>query len=437
LWKKLVSQAIDGQQRQDSRRPIQAASEIILEARARAAMLLGLESDSELVGRLVSLVVNDPAEVVRRTAAASLVQLDEPTFFDELASTAAGGNGTDAMGALARVRIAADAVDRTTSFEARFRALGFWLRVRVIVTAWLLRLKRGLPTLLIVLIPVLFLSSLSAALFKFFPGLLNYALCQATPSGLAASFHGITASFLWGGMITFSIVLHRVVFGNERGTKSFLQPWGALVAAAIAGVVSSYLLLSVISAAFQASTIFNLGWTTAIHAKQSAEFWNDVFWQTRAFWPYLIMGTGLGLGMACTANGLRASRRWTQFLEQQSAITGVADLISIVRSLIRLVLCFAWPIPLFLIAADAAAFYAVRSAPAANLDVMSTWSEMFFGGLTDPIQSRAWKMSAWGQGLGIAFDSATQAVGGFFCMIGMGLGIVAIRYGVKFEPRKN
>jgi hypothetical protein len=113
-------------------------------------------------------------------------------------------------------------------------------------------------------------------------------------------------------------------------------------------------------------------------------------------------------------------------------------------ALVRLAIRFAWPIPAALVIAGALAFSVLRSAPESG-PWPHSWTQGLTAGRRRSADSperlardlREWKVSPWGQALGIAGDGATQAIGGFFAIVGMGLGIVIMRYGVRVEPRRN
>jgi hypothetical protein len=407
--------------------------------RGHAATLVGLASAQELWDKLIPLVVSDTDEGVRRAAAFSLVYLDQAELFAEITlrfRDAAAPLGV--LRALAHIRIAADASEKTSAFEDSFRSLKLWPRWRVWSEAWRLRLKRGLPVFPLVLIPVIILSSFAAAAFKLFPGIFNFALCQADPSGAMGIFHGITAAFLWGGLITFGLTFYRVVFGVERGKKSYLHPPAAVATGAISGLLSSGLLVVVIAAVYTKNSLHKMGWTTEERGKLSPEFWSDLILATHFFWPYIITGVMLGIGMACMTNALRASPSWLNFLRQQGALTSAKQILRLTRDISKLALRFAWPIPVALLIGGLLAFYVLRSAPVSEPRKEQKWEEALLGGLlARDGELRRWKLSASGQILGIAGDCATQAVGGFFCVVGMGLGIIAIRKGVRVEPRTS
>jgi hypothetical protein len=216
-----------------------------------------------------------------------------------------------------------------------------------------------------------------------------------------------------------------------------LHPFPAVVAGAITGLVTSAMLLLVMSTVYDEDALFKMAWIGDKNARTWSGFWQVLLSDTRSAWPYLIMGTFLGSGMALMTNGLRASKRWPRFLDERSSLTGVRQTWRLIGALAKLALRFAWPIPLALLIAGLLAFAVLRSAPASR-PWNHPWTQSLSAGLTrDPGKLREWKASPWGQAFGIIGDSATQAIGGFFAIVGMGLGIVIIRYGVKVEPRRN
>ena len=406
--------------------------------RCNVASLLGEGAILELSGELVGLVMNDPADDVRRAAAAGLVRLNQNRLFSEVIERVNRDDSSSAaIGALSRIRVAADASEAPSVFEQRFRELPARVRSRIRLQAWHLRLKRGLAILALVLVPALFLSAGSAAAFKWLPGLLNYALCQAKPSAAMGVFHGITAAVIWGGGITLGLVAYRVIFGREFGARSYLRPFAVIVTGAMVGAINAAILLLLISTVYMGPSLHAMGWVNDSTQSLGSDFAQVLFFRTRFAWPYLITGTFLGIGMALMVNGLRASRKWPQFLAQQTPLTGVRHTWRLICALVKLAIRFAWPIPVALFIAGWLAFFVLRSAPEPG-QWPHSWTEGLSGGLsTEPSHEREWKISPWGEALGIMGDAATQAIGGFFAVVGMGLGIVIIRHGVKVEPRRN
>jgi hypothetical protein len=409
------------------------------EVRANAAALLGAEPVAALTPKLVDRVLNDQRDAVRRAAAASLIRLDRGEYFDDIAGRLGRGADTETIRALSNIRVAADAVASPTSFEARFRALRAPLRSRIKLQSRLLRLRRGWPVLLIVLFPAVLLGSSCVGVFMAIPGAFNYSLCQSTASPPSGLLHAIIGCCMWGGTITLFIALHRVMFRTEHGKKSALRPWGALVAGALGGVISSFLIMMVLTLCCDGHGTIAAGLSDTDWHSQWHEFWNDLLWYKRTFWPYMVMGTGLGFGMAGLANALSASRRWCSFTEARSLITG-KELLPMLKTITRFALPLAWPILVFILLADLIAFYIFRSAPGAlpMPDWINTLQAGLLGGRSHDLELvHQWKMSAWGQGLGLFFDSVAQTVGGFFCIVGMGLGLIVVRCGIQIEARKD
>jgi hypothetical protein len=141
------------------------------------------------------------------------------------------------------------------------------------------------------------------------------------------------------------------------------------------------------------------------------------------------------------SNGLAASRRLSQFVDRQSSLTSIKDAAALLKALTRLTLPFSWPIPLCMMVGVLLAIAIVRSdpKPAPSPPGVVGWTQGLLGDLRAPNEDarRAWKRSPWGQDLGLAFDGATQGWGGFFCIVGMSLGMVILRYGVEIAPAKK
>lgn len=383
---------------------------------------------------LVPLAIGKSSGRVRREAAVSLIKLDHEPYFADIVERVQGPERDAARELLTHLRAASDTIGGGDCFQRKYDELSLRVRAELRLRSWLSRLVRGVPTLLMVLIPTLALSSVTSSLFKAFPGFLNYALAQGKANAFAAMFQGTLATFVWGGIITTCITLYELVFASARDRKSYLRPFGAVISGIFGGVLSSGLVLVVILEVSSSTSVIDQGWALDIK-RVEVNSWKAVMDTGRGYlWPYPILGIGLGIGMALMSNGVRASREWRKSLENPSSITG-STVLSKIWELTRWMLRYAWPIPLCLSLAGLFAFYKLRSAPQAVTLDLGTWEWRLLGGRGE---SRLdWKVSPWGQGLSILFDGATQGLGGFFCLVGMALGLTASRFGMHIEPKRN
>lgn len=402
--------------------------------RAAVATLLGLHPLDDLSHRLITLL-KERDDDVRHTAASSLLRLDCGPYFSELVDGLGGSAHRESFVALANLCAAADIRKEPTSFEVHLHGLRSETRWRIQWMGRALRVWRSLPTILVVFFSALMLSVVSAGLFKALPGQLNYAFGQADAGGVAAAFQGVLGSVVWGGIITLSITMYIVGYERERDEKSWRKPIGTLVAGAIGGVVSSSLILVVMMFVCDGSSLIAAGWTGVMREGHFGAFVTDVVVKRRYAWPYLILGTGVGTGMAVATNGFRASAQWKAFLERQSVMTSGGAIARLVRDLIGLVRPYGWPILLCSLIADGIALYVLRSAPVASGSFAVPWRDALLGGMSEPPLD--WKVSPWGQGLSLLSDSTTQDIGGFFCVVGIAVGLVVARHGVKFDAQKE
>jgi hypothetical protein len=429
---------------------------------AHVAQLLGESPDDALSGELVKLVCDHPSDEVRRIAATSLVELDRPELFESIMGGAAADDMASRLGPLAEIRAAADSSCQPTSFENLFRRLKAGLRWKISLRAWWIKYRRGVPSLLLLLLPAFFLSAVSSALFKSVPGFFNYAYTQATGSAAIAAFSAVMACGIWGCFIIFAIALYRLVFARQWERKSYFRPAACLLAGAIGGTVSSLTIMLLLSHIVMATSLYQCGWLSEDVGEIVSKIQRDMLWNTLSFWPYMVTGPALGIGLAMMCNGLWASRRLTAFIDHQSSVSSWRDFTALTKGLIRLGLPFCWPIPLVMAAAVLISFQILRHAPVVHPTPgpSPSWHTIFLGGIDPELENvpaspaetsqqadarlekartekiRQWKVSPAGEALSLGFDAATQGFGGFFCVVGMCLGMVMMRHGVTILPRR-
>jgi conflict system STAND superfamily ATPase/TIR domain-containing protein len=378
--------------------------------RRNAARLLAIDPVPELGEALVRLALSDPDESVRRAAAVSLARLDDAelhrTLFRKLDDPS---TRADAQTALAHTRIAADQLVPAPIFDALFGQLPGPRRAPVQRQARAVRLREGLPLVPIMVVPAALLAAVAAAAYKWLPGMLHFALTQTPDDGAAAGlFHGLIAGMLWAGSIAFGLALYHTVFAREFAPRSYLRPAGALVMGCVIGFLGSVLVVLTIVSVYRIDSLVAMRWLLQREATYSRAFWLDLFVYTRLGWAHLITGTGLGLAMAIMTNALRASPQWSEFVARQTSINGIAHALAIVKDLTRIAISRAWPLPA-VVAVFAALAYLVA----------------------DRSRGSDWIVK------GLIGDCTTQAIGAFFGIVGMGLGILVIRCGIHVDPRRG
>lgn len=403
LWRKVLSYSLQ--------------SEAAPAMRRNAVALLGTTPEECFGTELVNVAVTDENPAVRREAALSLARRENDELYQAIESQAAD-TSTSAAGirALAGIRIAADRWTKAPVFESRFRQLPPGRRRQISRKAWELRLHDGLPVLPFVAIPAGLFGSISAGIWKSIPGTFNWGLVQATPNPAMAAFHGLVSGLVWTTWIALGLVLYRVVFGRDLVKGSYIKPLGALIAGILFGFIGGFLVEFCVIGVYTIQSLETMGWILSTQPHRislTREFFHDLFVGTRFGWPLPICGIGMGLGTAMMTNALQASRKFGEFLQRQVRLSSLSQAMRLIWNLIKLALPFVWPIPLMV---------AITAAAASLV----------------PVRNYALpKATTAGIIQGLAGDCSTEAVGAFFSVVGMGLGIVILRRGLNVEGRKT
>ena len=386
--------------------------------RRNAVRLFGDVPSAADASTLIELALTDPDDSVRQAAAVAVVTQDAPAVYTAILERLHDDVSRDsALAALARMRATADQRVQAPRFDSAFSRLQPQYRRKARRFSQRLRLREGLPALPLILLPTALFAAISAGAFKWLPGMHNLAIVQANASAGMGLFHGLTAGVVWAGTIVLGITLYDIVYANEFAPRSYWRPMGAIFAALLGAVVSSLLVVLMVVSVYQLESLSKMGWLGAegSRVRFSLPFWRDLFVTTRFGWVHLVTGAGLGVGMAVMTNGMRASPRWRAFLARQTNIVDVAQTKQLVREIARIAARHVWPLPLALALAATLAFFVPDPSETANSE----------------------KNTPHAIALGIAGDCATQAIGAFFGIVGMGLGIVLVRCGVYFAPRRH
>ncbi len=447
------------------RRSLENAFESITPAtRRNLASLLGSKRTAEFEERIVDLAITDSDESVRQAAALSLIQRERVTAFDQVLQTVEStGRPTtysrEGKLALARLLAVSDMQPIQPEFEKWFQALPANLRRSIQVISWKLRLKRALPVFLFVVIPAATFAVAGAASIKWLTSALNFSCVQANPSAFMGLFHSAIAGIILGGSIVTGLTLYRMVFGQEFARVSRFRPLPALAFGAVFGLLSGFLCVFLITQVYLPQSLEQIGWTEGSNSKskgftlqgqdlgrlEAAEnsensslgvLFHDLYLGNRCGFPFPLTSAGLGIALALMTNALRASRQWPEFLDRQSAISGIGQLWKVIVGIIKVTLPFARPIPILVTVCAGLSLFAMNSANVISTPKELPISEIYLGGMHPETAHRTqWKKTCHGRALGLFGDGLSKIFGGYFAIVGMALGIVTMRHGVQISPR--
>jgi hypothetical protein len=420
------------------RRALAAESD---DLRRNTARLLRDTHAAEFQEPLIHLLMKDANEKVKLAAAQALVSIEEDTPFDRILGEPSATGATrlpgDVRAALARLVSVSDMQDKRPRFADWFARLPPSQATPVQRLSHLVRFRGSLPVFLFVLIPSILFAMAGAGVIKWLPSLLNYSAVQASASAFRGLFAAATAGFLIGGGTVLGLTFYRMVIGREYGRLSMFRPFPALLYGGIFAFVAGITCVILIALVFTGPALMQIGWTSSAKPVQIWPLLQELFVTNRCGYAFPVTCIGLGLAMAMMTNGLRASRKWPEFLDHQEAVTSLTQAVHVTRGIVKLTLSYAWPIvvltPLF-----AAIGLAIMQGTDPNAWHLSANSarRIFLGGL-DETMIREWKMSLEGRTLGLFGEVLSKVVGGYFAIVGMGLGIVMLRHGVRVDPQRT
>lgn len=388
-------------------------------ARRNAIALLGPEEELGFAEDVVRLASSDPEESVRRVAALTLAQWDDPELYTKLErQLKEPGMHASAIRALAGIRVAADRWFRAPAFDRCFARLSGSAQRQIRRKAWGLRFRDANPVLPFIFIPAAIFAAIVAGVLKTIPGAFDWGFVQAQASAPMGFFHGVVGGVMWAGAISLGLSVYRLVFYRDLIPGSYWKPPGALGVGALIGLISSILVVWCIASVYLIESLKMMGWVLESTKNGSRPFLDDLFVQTRLGWCHLITGMGVGIGMAVMTNGLQASAKWRKFLHSQTRLTSLKQARELIWGLMKLALPYSWPLPLIIgLAAIAASFVPRVDQP------------------EDPNKPTKAHRVQIVQGLTV--DCGIQIIGGYFAVVGMGFGIVILRYGLNVDARRT
>lgn len=384
--------------------------------RAHAATLLADKYEPTLAPKLVQLALADEDAIVRESAMKSLAKLDQEPLFHAIKSRFALPQAQrEAKQASASLLVLSDLGKTGSEFAKFYASLGAGQRVAIRVKGWGLRFLNTYSVLPYVLIPAAVLSGFATSLYKWPLGITGYTLSQGGPNLMAGLFQGFTGGFIWGTTIPFCLMIHRLVFFRKTGLESSFRPLAALLWGGSAGFLTGALVSLMMAGVYEVPSLVVMGWIPNHDVKQfSAEYWSHIYLVSRLGWSYVITGCSQGVAMAIMGNGMKASGKIVDHNAHLSVLR-TRELRTITLQIMKLALRYTWAFPLCL--SLAAVIVALISQPGE--------------GATPE------RASERGVLLATLSDCGSEWVGGYFSMVGVGIGIVLITRGIHLEPRKD
>jgi hypothetical protein len=424
--------------------------------RRNAARLLRSTHAAEFQEPLIQLLMQDASDEVKLAAAQTLVSIEGDAPFDRILRERSSPGATrlpaDVRTALAHLVSVSDMEEKRPCFADWFARLPRPQAAPVQRLSHILRLRGSLPVFLFVLIPAVLFAMSGAAAIKWLPSYFNYSCVESSASAFRGLFASAPAGFFVGGGTVLGLTFYRMVIGREYGRLSMLRPFPALLYGAIFAFVAGIVCVLMIVFVFSPESLNQMGWTDSSTRVPMAPLLYGLLVTNRCGYAFPVTCVGLGLAMAMMTNRLRASTAWPEFLAKQRAVTSLTQAIQVTRGIVKLSLPYAWPIvvltPLF--AAIGLAIMQGTELKAWHLTANSA-QEIFLGardGTIVPPESKSyfdelevkqrirWKTSLEGRALGLLGDVLSKIVGGYFAIVGMGLGIVMLRHGVRVDPQR-
>jgi len=411
--------------------------------RNAARLLRDTPHAGEFQEPLIRLLMEDPSERVKLAAAQALVSIEGDDPFDRiLGERSAPGDAhlpADVRAALARLVSVSDMEEERPHFADWFARLPPPQTSPVQRRSHVLRLRNSAPVFVFVLIPASLFAMWGACAIKWLPSLFNYSAVQASPSAFRGLFAAVVAGFVIGGGTVLGLTFYRMVIGREYDRLSMFRPFPSMLYGGIFAFVAGLLCVFLIAAVFTPLALEEIGWKSLATPADTWSVLYEMFAINHYGYAFPLTCTGLGVAMAMMTNGLRASTAWPEFLNNQTAVTSLKQAIQVTRGIVKLSLPYAWPI--FVLTPLFAAFglAVMQGTPPTHWHLTAHSAKgILLGGMADKANAiRGWKMSLEGQALGLFGEVLSKVVGGYFAIVGLGLGIVMLRHGVRVDPQRT
>lgn len=424
--------------------------------RKNASVLLLDTEDQSFEEQLVDLLIDDPIEDVRKAAAYTLIRRGHLSAFDYVVSEERAKRSSRdwIRRALAQLLAVADMQPTRQVFADWYQKLSVRRRLSSRRRSYVLRLRNTLAVFPLLIIPGVTFASLSAASVKWIPSAFNYSCVQSTAEALMGVFHSFAASAVVGTAAIFGVTFYRMIIGKEYEKANYLRPLPATLYAMIFSFIGGLQAVLLIAYVYNPMSLYEMGWINVSKRPGFLELLHDLFVENRSGYGFLLQSMGMGFGFSVIANHLRGGTKWANFIDQQATIREHGQFLQIVRGVIRVTLPSAWivlsSVILFSFIAQAVMFSDNPEAPWKPDDVGNLYlegkdppipEELSGDALTNYLSKeqerrRRWKQSKGGSMLGLVGDGLALFVGGYFVLVGMGVGIVIVRHGLQIAPQK-
>jgi len=206
------------------------------------------------------------------------------------------------------------------------------------------------------------------------------------------------------------LTIYRLVFFRKTWPGSSLRPVLSLIWGAAGGAISGAIATLLIVGVYEIKSLVTMGWLCGPVKQFSSQFWGDLFIRTRFGWAYIILGCGLGVAMAITHNGMRAFGK-VERNTTGSSVSGAREFRAIIVQMVKLALPYTW------------AYFVC-------MPIVGTILMMI---LRPPSETKSFQALL----LATSCDCCALSTGGFFAIVGVGVGVVLMMRGVHVEPRKD
>jgi hypothetical protein len=283
----------------------------VMELLPKVRSKIDSEALKKLGARIQALSMDEQrSRQVREKACSLLVNLGYEPGIDALfACFGETKTRAEATTAVALVRHAIDTLQGTSAcFQARWRSLGFWSRLRVLAELFRWRWDQSSWS-------IFYIVSISApctaigAIIPFIPlGHFGASLTmEDTNYGLVAGiFHGATGGLVWGFGVTAALLAYCVIWRGGRIHHSAREAFAMSLWASVGGMIGGWVNAAVVGLVFVETGLYTGGW---LDPNSHAGRVHQLLIETKHGWIMPVFGAVLGIGIGWSMTRILSDRR--------------------------------------------------------------------------------------------------------------------------------